>query len=536
MGEEVVGVFQSANLILIFLGLFVLVILFMGVKYSGKVEESDDLVLAGRGLSTPFLIPSILATWICAGAMMGAAGQAYTGGLQAVIWDPFAPVMMMLIVGFLFAHRLRKSGYTTVVDFMNDRFGKRMGMLYLVVQMLSAIGWLGGQLVALGVIVFLTTGFSMTMAILIAACVMIVVSYIGGLWALSRVDAIVLVLIIVGLLIMLPVVMSELGGWDVFFAEGDNWLELPTFAMFPVAAEDGGFIWYTGILGLAYYMSAWAALGLGDVPSQVILQRALAAKDEKVARNSFIISGFMYLIVGLMPVAIGIGMYTYGLDLPLDKVEMVLPWVADNFLPPWASVLFVVSLAGAIISTVGNTCLICATMAGHNLYRYFKPDATPKQELRMVRIAIPVTMFTALAIALYFETVYKLIVFSGALQLCTIFAPFVLGFFWKKANSTGAISAFVTGLVSWVIFFVIVFPYTRDANFEPEIIEAGLAMDWAIWDGLYISMVPAAIVAFGTMIVVSLATQTVDIPKVFTDSKGRPMTDGLFYWSQNEPD
>jgi solute:Na+ symporter, SSS family len=107
--------------------------------------------------------------------------------------------MMMLIVGFLFAHRLRKSGYTTVVDFMNDRFGKRMGMLYLVVQMLSAIGWLGGQLVALGVIVFLTTGFSMTMAILIAALVMIVVSYIGGLWALSRVDAIVLVLIIAGL-------------------------------------------------------------------------------------------------------------------------------------------------------------------------------------------------------------------------------------------------------------------------------------------------------------------------------------------------
>jgi solute:Na+ symporter, SSS family len=55
-----------------------------GIRYSGRVEESDDLVLAGRGLSTPFLIPSILATWICAGAMMGAAGEAYTGGLQAV--------------------------------------------------------------------------------------------------------------------------------------------------------------------------------------------------------------------------------------------------------------------------------------------------------------------------------------------------------------------------------------------------------------------------------------------------------------------
>lgn len=532
MGEDVVSVFQSANIILVFLGLFVLVILYMGVRYSGRVEESDDLVLAGRGLSLPFLVPSILATWICAGAMMGAAGEAYIGGLQAVVWDPFAPVMMMLIVGLFFAHRLRKSGYTTVIDFMNDRFGKRMGMLYLVVQMLSAVGWLGGQLVALGVIVFLTTGFSMTMAILIAAVVMIVVSYIGGLWALSRVDAIVLVLIILGLVIMLPIVMGELGGWDVFFAEGDNWLEVPTFAITPVAADDGGFLWYAGILGLAYYMSAWAALGLGDVPSQVILQRVLAAKDEKVARNGFILSGIMYLFIGLIPVTIGIAMYTYGLDLPLDKVEMVLPWVADNFLPPWASVLFVVSLAGAIISTVGNTCLICATMAGHNLYKYFKPDATPKEELKMVRIAIPVTMFSALVIALYFETVYKLIVFSGALQLCTVFAPFVLGFFWKKANAKGAVASFFSGIVSWVVFFLLVFPYTQEANFEEEIIEAGVAMDWAIWDGLYISMVPAAIVAFVVMVVVSNMTQKSDPPKVFTDAKGNPMTDGMFYWSK----
>jgi solute:Na+ symporter, SSS family len=91
----------------------------------------------------------------------------------------------------------------------------------------------------------------------------------------------------------------------------------------------------------------------------------------------------------------------------------------------------------------------------------------------------------------------------------------------------------VTGIVSWIVFFLIVFPYTQEANFEPEIIEAGVAMDWAIWDGLYISMVPAAIIAFIAMIVVSLATQKIDIPKEFTDAKGKPMTDGLFYWTKN---
>lgn len=508
--RDYIEVFQSANWILTTLGLFILFILYMGFRYAGRIEESDDLALAGRNLTLPFLVPSICATWICAGAMMGAAGEAYIGGFQAIIFDPFAPVLMMFLIGFFFAYRLRKSGYSTVVDFMNERYGKKMGMLYLVVQMLAAIGWLGGQLVALGVIVFLTTGFSMAGAIILASLVMIVVTYFGGLWALSRVDVVAMMLMVIGLFVMLPITIGEIGGWNTFFAEAGNWLELPTFAMVPVAAEDGGYLWYTGILGLAFYVSAWAALGLGDVPSQVILQRVLAAKDEKIAAKGFIIGGLLYLVLGMIPVLIGIGMFTWGLDLPLDTVEMVLPWVADNFLPPWAGTLFVVALAGAIISTVGNTTLISATMAGHNLYKYFRPEASKQDELRAVRIAIPLTMIISLGIALYFETVYRLIVFSGSLQLCTVFAPFVFGFFWKKANAKGAIASFFSGLVSWVVFFVLVFPYTREANYEEEIIDAGLAMDWAIWDGLYISMVPAAMVSVIVMIIVSKATYQSD--------------------------
>ncbi|MFO7583281.1 MAG: hypothetical protein R6W69_01020, partial [Anaerolineales bacterium] len=199
MGEDIITVFQSANWILAILAIFVLVILYIGVRYSSKIEEGEDLVLAGRGLTMPFLIPSILSTWICAGAIMGAAGEAYLGGFQGVLWDPFGPVMMFILVGLFFATRLRRGGFTTVVDFMNSRFGNRMGSLYMIIQILSAIGWLGGQLVALGTIIYLTTGFSLTIAIAIGAFVMILVTYMGGLWALSRIDAIVFVLIIAGL-------------------------------------------------------------------------------------------------------------------------------------------------------------------------------------------------------------------------------------------------------------------------------------------------------------------------------------------------
>ena len=200
MEDSILQVFSTANWILLFLGIYMVVIIGLGVFYSKRVHEADDLCVAGRSLSFIFMVPSIIATWICAGAMMGAAGYALLYGMQGIIFDPWAPALCMVIIGIFFAYRMRKAKYTTVTDFFNHRYGHFSGMLYTIIQILSAIAWLGGQLVALGIIVYLTTGFSMATAVIIATIAIIIVTAFGGLWALSRIDMIGFILIIVGLL------------------------------------------------------------------------------------------------------------------------------------------------------------------------------------------------------------------------------------------------------------------------------------------------------------------------------------------------
>lgn len=532
MEQSVITVFESSKWILGILGIYVIAILFLGFRYSGRIEESDDLALAGRNLTLPFMVPSIVATWICAGAIMGAAAESYKWGFQGVIWDPFAPALMMVLVAVFFARRLRQSRFSTVVDFMRTRYSERMGDHYLLIQVLSATSWLGGQLVALGIIVNLTTGVGMLPATMIATVVVVLVTYFGGLWALSRVDAIGFTLIIAGLFVMFPVVISEVGGWSEFIANAANWGELPPFAMIPVAPDDGGFIWYTGILGIVYYLSAWASLGIGDLNSQVLLQRVLAAKDEKTAVRGFMISGVLYLVLGLIPVLIGIAMFTYGLELPLEQTEYVLPWVAENFLPSWAGVLFIVALTAAIISTVGDNCLIVSTMIGNNIYPKYVPEATQKQKLRVMRIAIPVVAVVAMGIALMFSTVYKLIVFTGSISLVTIIVPYICGFFWKKGNARGALASFYTGAITTAISFFLFFPFTKEANMD-VMVEGQVYMDWAIWDALYMALIPGAIAGLVAMIVVSLKTQHSDPPKPFVNAKGEPMDNRVFFWQKS---
>lgn len=523
MEGSILEVFSTANWILLFLGIYMVVIIGLGVFYSRRVHEADDLCVAGRQMTFIFMVPSIIATWICAGAMMGAAGYALLYGMQGIIFDPWAPALCMVIIGVFFAFRMRKAKYTTVTDFFNHRYGYLSGMLYTIIQILSALAWLGGQLVALGIIVYLTTGFSMATAVVIATLAIIIVTAFGGLWALSRIDMIGFILIILGLVILLPYALSEVGGFGSLIENGVNWAELPTWSMKIESEADGGYLGYVGLLAVLLYISAWVTLSLGDVPSQVLMQRALAAKDEKTAVTGFLVSAVIYLILGMIPVLIGIAVFTAGyMDGVVDmagQAENVLPWAAYNFLPPWASILFIVSLAAAIVSTSGDNVLIISTLIGHNIYRNIKPNSTNVQVLKVVRIFIPITALLAMSIALYFETVYKLIVLSGGIQLATISGAYLIGMFWKKANTAGAVSSFFTGLLSWIILFLF---------------WAMPATDYFEEDAIFIAMVPAAVISFLTLVIVSLATQKKYPPKPMRTLDGEDMTNmPRFFWSKS---
>ncbi len=522
MENGLLRVFTTADWILGLLVVYVVAIVIFGIFYGKKrVCECSDLVIAGRGLNYPLSVASILSTWICAGAMMGAAGFAYLFGKQGVIFDPWAPAIGMILLGCLFAHRLRRARYITVTDFMDSRYDRRTGMLYSVIQVLAATTWLAGSLVALGMVISLTTGLSIALAILAATATIIIVTASGGLGALARVDVVVVVLVVIGLLMLFPTVIADVGGWSNFVATATTWSELPAWAMTPLPG-DQGYLFYTGAMGIFLYIAAWSALSIGDVPSQVLNQRALAARDERTATYSFITGGIVYLLLGLMVVMVGIAAFTTGVVVSPDLAEQVLPWAAYQYLPPWAAVLFIVAMAAAIISTCSGCTLGIGSLTGNNIYRYFKPKAGDRELLRVCRATIIASTLLAMALALYFRGVYRLIILSGGLVLPTIAAPYFFGHFWRKANRTGALAAFFAGLAGWIIAYRWALPTTKIMN-TGTLAEGQVFMDWAVSDALFIAIVPGAIVSIVTLIVISLLTQKSDPPRPIRDVEGREM-------------
>jgi Na+/proline symporter len=522
MDGELLPVFTTAEWILGILAVYLAAVVIFGIVYGRRrVAECSDLIIAGRGLNFPLCVASILSSWICAGALLGAAAFAFLFGMQGVIFDPWAPAIAMILVGLFFASRLRRARYVTVTDFMDSRYDRRMGMLYSIIQVLAATTWQAGLLVALGTLISLTTGIGVELAVLAAVAVIFIVPASGGLGALARVDLIVLVVVVIGLAILFPTVIAQAGGWGTFVATATNWAGLPTWAMTPLPDEQG-YLFYTGAMGIFLYVAAWSALSLGDAPSQLLNQRVLAAKDERTATLSFMTSGIAYLVLGLMVVTIGIAAFTLGVEVSPDRAEQVLPWIAYQSLPDWAGVLLIVAIAAAVISTCSSCSLGIGSLAGNNIYRYFKPQAGDREMLWVVRVTVVASALLAMALALYFEDVYRLIVLSGGLVLPTIFAPYFFGHFWRKANRTGALAAFFAGLATWVIAYFWALPTTKVMN-TGILAEGEVYMEWAVSDALFIAITPAGIVSVLTLIVVSLLTQRTDPPRPIRDVEGREM-------------
>jgi SSS family transporter len=508
-------------MVLIGVIIYMLGMLAIGWWSSRQIKSSTDFIVAGRRLSLFLTTGTLFATWFCAGTLMGGTAQAYLFGNQGVIFDPWGAALCLVLTGLFFARLMRRGGYLTVVDFFDLRYGKSMGLLSSIVLVVAEIGWVGAQLVAFGTILQIFTGLPLWAGIVISCAVLIIYTTMGGMWSVTLTDVVQMFILIAGVVIMLPVAVSRIGGWEYLFAHAGNWAELPSFAMAPTAGE--GYLGYFGVPGWFYYIGAWMAIGFGSIPAQDLMQRVLSAKNEKVAAYSSYLSGILYLVIGMIPVILGIAMFEINANLTIAETEMILPWLAINFLPPVLTVVFVAALVAALMSSSDSALLAASSVIGCNGVKYIRPGASQETTLKVTRLCIPLIAVFSLLLALYFETIYMLVVIAWSVILVGLFAPYAAGYFWKKCNQCGAIAALVGGFFSWVAFsWYYYFAETAGANIG--IIEEGAVYtEWAIWDAVYIGSVPAFVISIALMVIVSLLTRKVDAAKPLTDMDGNPL-------------
>lgn len=368
---------------------------------------------------------------------MGAAGAAYKKGFLGVIADPFGAALCLFLAGLFFIRIMRRMRLTTIVDFFEIRFGKTSGLIASIIMLSVYIGWTGSLLVSLGFILHTITGISANTAIVIGTIFVFIYTMAGGMWAVSLTDFFQIIIVITGLAVILPIVISKVGGFSVLVSS----LPEDSFRMTP---KGGGSIEWLN------YVRAWMVIGLGNLAGQDLLQRSLSAKNEEVAQNSAYLSSVIYLVFGIIAVLIGMA---GSLLIPgLENPELVIPKLALNYLPPVLASLFISALLAAVMSSADSSILACSSVLGKNLLPWVSKSNSDRTVLKWTRLSVPVFAVLSMMVALFVGEVYTLLLDSFSILLVGLFVPLTAGIWWPKANTTAALSAMVLGSVSWIAF------------------------------------------------------------------------------------
>lgn len=418
----------------------------IGAWASKFVKGSNDFVLAGRSLPLFLSASALFATWFGSETIFGASSVYLEEGLQGVIEDPFGGALCLVLFGMFYLRPMYRMGVLTIGDVFKRIYGSKVEFLSTVFMVPVFFGYVAAQLVALSLILGTVTGLSITEGILIAAGIVVIYTFLGGMWAISITDFIQTLMIVLGLVVVAVLVTREAGGVGTILQSAPP----ESFQFFPDA----------GLNSWVNYIGAWIILGLGSIPSQDIYQRVMSSKSEKVAVQSTYLAGGFYLTFGLLPLFIALGAKALYPELYLENQQMLLPSMvlAHGGLP--VQIIFFGALISAIMSTASSGVLAPAALISENLIKpLFKHSLTDRHLLWILRVNVLAVALVSVVMALQDSNIYELVAGASILLLVSLFVPLTAGLYWKRSSKVGAVLSMALGMLVYL---------TID-SFEPEI-------------------------------------------------------------------
>ena len=428
--------------------LYLLGTLGLGVWAGTRIKNTADFAVAGRSLPLIMVITTTFATWFGAETVMGIPARFVQGGLNGLVEDPFGAGTCLILVGLFFAARLYKLNLLTIGDYYRARYGKGIEVFCSVAIIVSYLGWVAAQITALGLVFSVLTGGAMseTAGMIVGTLAVLIYVVVGGFLAVAITDFIQMIVLVVGMSII-AVFSSQLAGGT------DNVLHM-------IQQKDlWNFLPQAKFTDVVFFIGAAITMMLGSIPQQDVYQRVMSAKDAPTARTGAVIGGASYILFAFVPMFIVacavIVMGNEAMDLAKSDYQRVLPTFVMTRMPLVMQILFFGALLSAIKSTSSATLLAPSTSFTENILKNLRPGMSDRQQLFAMRVTIVVfaALVLSYAIAMKGTSIYELVSSAYQVTLVGAFVPLVMGLYWKRGTTQGAVLSLVAGIATWIVFF-----------------------------------------------------------------------------------
>ena len=426
-------------------------------KESGK--DPEEYLLAGRKLSLPGFVATLVATWY--GGILGIGENTYAYGVQTWFILGFPYYVFAVLYALFIAGRINKTKCISLPDQFHKRFGKTAGIISAIY--ILALASPAPYILSIGILLQFTTGLSLALSLIIAVGLSLSYIWLGGFKAVVRTDLLQFGFMFLGFILLLIFSMKSAG---TFLEATSN---LPESHLNP-----------TGGASIQYIL-VWFFIALWTFVDPGFYQRCAAAKSPKTAQTGILISIGFWFIFDIL--TISTGLYAKALLSPGDPL-LAYPRLGAMVLPPLAYGIFITGLLSTIMSTIDSLGLISAITFGRDIIWRIQTPANSAQKSwsnasnRFVQKGLVVTALIALGLAFSIPSVVKLWYVLGSILVPGLVLPFLLSFSAKKLSGPDIVTMMVLPvLVSaiWTISGKIMDGYPLNLEpFYPGILTSGL--------------------------------------------------------------
>src|SRR5262245_16605302 len=430
-------------------------------RYVGKVEH---FIVAGREMDVYLGIASLAATEFGIITAMYTAELGFKNGFAGAIPGILEAIAMALVglTGFVITP-LRESGAFTIPELLDRKFGMRVRWLSCAV---IVVGWLlnsgvfigtGGEVLTIVSCVPLKH-FEITMTVLLLT--VLVYTSLGGMLSVLVTDYLQFIIMGIGLVVVSVLVATHVS-WSSLVDGVQS--RLGEGAFNPLISPE---------MGVPYVL--WQALNqLAVVLTwQTVIQRVLAARDAKVARQVYTRTSFFFVGRFLIPAFWGMAALVTleASKMPTNSLH-AMPTFLKTLLPTGLIGLVIASMLAAEMSTDASYLLTWSSILYNDIVAPLrKQPFSERQGLYVNRVIILAIGVFLLFYGLWYQLpgrVWDYLSITGNIYLSSISVLVVACCYWKRANRTGAMAAIVGGAVAPIFFLV--------AGWSHHVAIAGLA-------------------------------------------------------------
>ncbi|MCC7429744.1 sodium:solute symporter family protein [bacterium] len=412
-------------------------------KFNQKESNLENYLIAGRKISLPAFVATIVCTWY--GGILGVGEYSYQNGL--VNWFVWGASYYIFagIYAFVFAGKIRKD-FTdyTISDRIYRKYGRKVGLVSAFVFLISTSP--ASYFLMLGILfnIFFPQ-FSIDFWIISGAFLSVIYVYKGGLPSVIKTDFIQFILMFAGFFVILPFCYFQFGGIDFLTAK------LPETHLT-----------LTGTLEPQTILM-WMFLGIITFVDPSFYQRCLAVETPQKAKKGILIAILFWCFFDFMTTTAGL--YARAILPNIDPVKSY-PLLADLVLPTFFKGLFFVGMLATVMSTIDSYTFLSALVFGKDILARFSGKENDVEAVeKFTKYGLVVTFLVGVVLATSFESIIDYWKTIGSLAIASLLLPIILSFSEKPPNSTTTISGIVISF--FVTFFANHFKFKIFGISEP---------------------------------------------------------------------